>query len=312
VDFCSTAERAKLLPWRRIPCVNVSGRLARVPFASVLPDNEAVGRMAAEHLVELGMERLVCATLGDVHFAKLRAEGFVQAARAAGREVHVRSEHMDATGRFVSGLERPLGLFAVTDHRAREIIGSCLALGLRVPEDVAVVGVDNDELAGLEAGVPLSTVDPAGEAVGYEAAGVLHRMLRGRKVPAVTLVPPRGLIARASSDITVVDDPDLSHAQRFIRDHAQESPRVKEILAGLGVSRSALEKRFRARFGRTLHDEVVRVKLERARRLLTETGLAVSEVARRSGFSCRSRFFAEFGRRFGETPSAYRSRRRAP
>jgi LacI family transcriptional regulator len=196
---------------------------------------------------------------------------------------------------------------ACNDERGREVLAACREAGLRVPEEVAVVGVDNDELLCELADPPLSSVALNAEAGGYRAAALLDRMMRGKsRNPERLLVEPLYVVARRSTDIVALDDPEVAAAVHFIQDHASEPIVVPDIVNEVMISRRALELRFRREIGRTLHAEIRRVRLERASRLLVETNMPITQVARASGFRRASYLAQEFCQAFGSTPARYR------
>jgi LacI family transcriptional regulator len=180
---------------------------------------------------------------------------------------------------------------------------------LAVPDQVAVVGVDNDQFLCDLADPPLSSVAPDSRRTGYEAAALLDRMMSGREQPRgqAIFVEPLGVVTRRSTDVQALGDPDVSAAVRFIREHACEGVSVKDLLAAVPLSRRVLEGRFRKLLGHTPHDEIARVRFERARQLLRETRLPLTEVARRSGFRNAEYLSTAFRRTFGTAPSAYRA-----
>jgi LacI family transcriptional regulator len=208
---------------------------------------------------------------------------------------------------WLQELPKPIGIMACNDLRGRHILDACRQLNLRVPEDVAVVGVDNDELMCELAVPPLSSVAQGSERLGYEAAKLLGRLIRGRCLrPKHIVVPPISIVPRRSSDLIAVDDPLLSAALRFIQNHAAEQIGVPDVVRNAGVSRSTLETRFRTQLARTIHDEIQRVRIETARRLLTATNLSLSKIAERAGYRNSYYMSAVFRRELGVPPSQLR------
>jgi LacI family transcriptional regulator len=292
------------------PTVNISARSEETFGARVLPDNVAIGKLAAQHFLERGFRNF--AYVGYNHYYSIqRRSGFVQDLQAAGFRPRLYDFPL-AIGPDESWLEqlpRPLGLFACNDHYAVKLCNAVLKLGLRVPEDLAILGVDNDDVFCELAEVPLSSVDPNYRRVGYEAAALLARLMDGKPAPKKPIViPPGGLITRASTDMLAIEDPELARAMRYIQVHACDPMSVAQMLDELSVSRRTLEKRFHRRFGRTPHDEIRRVQFERAKQLLAESDLKIPDVARRSGFKDPKRFTTLFHEAFGMPPVAYRER----
>ncbi len=180
-------------------------------------------------------------------------------------------------------LRKPVGLMACNDVCGRKVLEECAAIGLRVPEDVAVVGVDNDEMLCELSLPPLSSVVLDLERAGYEAATLLHRMMAGESIPdARIMVAPNFIAIRQSSDVAP-KDPYVAVALRFVKDHAGEAISVSDVSRQVGVSRRTLERRFYGVLGRSIAAEITRSKLERAKRILRETDLPL-RVAAAAGF----------------------------
>jgi LacI family transcriptional regulator len=208
---------------------------------------------------------------------------------------------------WLLALPKPAAVFSSNDVPARHLAEMCRALGLLVPEEVALLGVDNDELECLLCHPPLSSVVNPAEQIGYEAARLLDRLMSGRQPPRRPIhVPPTHVVTRQSTDIVAVADPDVSQAAAFIRDHAAENIGVADVVLALSMARRRLERRFRGCLGRTILDEIQRVRVERAKHLLAETDLPIPVVANRSGFSTPQRLAAVFRRATGQSPTAYR------
>jgi LacI family transcriptional regulator len=200
------------------------------------------------------------------------------------------------------------------DDRGREVQEACRDAGLRVPEEVVVVGVDNDALLCELADPPLSSVALNAEAGGYRAAALLDRMMRAptrSRTPERLLVEPIHVVTRRATDIVALDDPEVAAALHFIQNHATEPIVVSDIVEDVMISRRALELRFRSAIGRTLHAEIRRIHLERARRLLVETDLPITQVAEASEFGRASYLAHAFRQAFGSTPAHYRRRMRS-
>jgi LacI family transcriptional regulator len=196
---------------------------------------------------------------------------------------------------------------ACSDGRAKQLISACVRAGTRIPQDLAVVGVDNDEAMCELAEVPLSSIDPNGRRIGFEAAAMLEKLMGDGKIEQkLVQIPPAGLVARASSEVLAVSDEEVANAIRYMQVHACDPMRVEDMMGELKVSRRTLEKRFRTIVGRTLHDEIRRLQFEKARKLLSETDLNIPQVATRCGFRDPKRFTTLFREEFGSPPVAFR------
>ena len=198
-------------------------------------------------------------------------------------------------------------MMASNDGRALHVLQACRAEQMRVPEDVAIVGVDNDDVMCELANPPLTSVEQGARRIGFEAAALLDTMMTGQAPPRQsTAVPPEGLVARQSTDVLAIGDPDVAESLRLIRRRACEPLAVRDVLDAATVSRSTLEARFRAVLGRSIHGEIRRVQLEMAQRLLATTNMPLKEVARQSGFSSVQYFTVVFREATGVTPASAR------
>jgi LacI family transcriptional regulator len=196
---------------------------------------------------------------------------------------------------------------ACNDIRGQQVLTACRAIGVAVPDEVAVLGVDNDEVLCDLADPPLSSIIPDTRRIGYEAAACLDRMMCGEPPPGpTTVIPPLGVVTRRSTDVLAVDDRALAHAARFIRERACEGITVQDILDGIPLSRSVFERRFLKTFGRTPKAEIVRTQLRRVMQLLAETDLPLKQIADRTGFEHPEYMSAAFKKRTGLTPGVYR------
>jgi LacI family transcriptional regulator len=202
-------------------------------------------------------------------------------------------------------------VFAACDTYAIQITNACRSHKIAVPTQVAVLGVDNDPVVCSVSFPPLSSIDLNSKRVGYEAAALLDRMMAGAPRPKNTLlVEPGRILTRESTDVMAVEDPEVAQAIRLIREHACRGLKVSEVAETLGLSRRALQQRFQRVLHRTPKDELVRVQIERAKTLLTQTDLSVESLTKRCGFTAFEYFVRAFRRETGSTPRAYRNARR--
>jgi LacI family transcriptional regulator len=305
------------------PTVSISGHRERLAFPQVISDDPLIGRMAADHLFDRGFRYL--AFVGDSFggwWSARRQAGFSDRARELGVSCfNFVPDQMARPGArrpkaripdraclaWLRKLPRPLGLMGCSDGHARYAIDLCHQLRLRVPEDVAVVGVDNDDVFTELTEPPLSSVALQTDRLGFAAGELLGRLLEGKPAPKEPVViPPGELIVRRSSDTIAIGDPIVAGALRFIREHLPEQAGVKQLLAHIPVSRSNLDARFRAALGRSAAEEVRRARIGQAKHLLSASDLPVAQVAHHAGFSCARRLSEIFHRETGVTPSAYR------
>ena len=310
-----SAGMARQVRAASVPVVELRSRrlLPRAPWVGV--DNRAVGDLVATHLLERGFRHFGLLALRSEDFFRERCDNFVATLRARGfpcrvLEAEPHPARWEAQQRelvrWVRALPKPAGVLACTDQLGFWLLDACARAAIPVPGQVAVVGVENDEALCAMARPSLSSVALDTERIGYEAAALLDRLMRGRRVPKETALPPLGVVARQSSDYVAVDDDRLAAALRHIREHASEGIGVDDVARAAALSRSSLERGFRAALGRTPHDELVRVRLELARRLLAETDLKLAAVAQKSGFQHAQRLCERFKAKYGMTPGEYR------
>lgn len=293
-------------------------------LTEVESDDVAVGRLAAEHLLAKGFKHF--AYIGaEAEWSELRGAGFIQALAEAGFEVAAlnpdttvaqdargwRMPHFGHDlGEWLIKLPKPLALFACNDLRGRALIDLCRNESLRVPDEVAILAVDNDDLICELAQPQLSSVLIPWKRIGFQAAATLDKLFgsRQRGKTQRLVVGPESVIERQSTDTLAVDDPDVAAAMRFIRTHAHEPINVEDLLRHLPVARRSLEKRFREVIGRSPLEEIRKAHTERAKYLLAETDLSMPEIADKSGFSSAAWFSKAFHDMTGETPTQYRQK----
>lgn len=300
-----------------IAVVNTSNRHADLPLPRVGADDQAIGRMAGEHLLERGFARYAFFPELGAWFSDQRLAGFrevIEEDAGLTCDVFDRSEHRGTEYRtpshdWLANLPKPIAIFGATDNRARWLIDVATDLGLGVPDDVAVLGVDNHEWLTAIASVPLSSIDVDGRQIGYRAAKALDGMMAGETPPPDQWIPPVGVVTRRSTDIHVAEDEVVVEALRLIRDGAPAGLGVEEVLAELGISRRKLEVRMKKAVGYTPHVAIIRAKIERAKKLLVESDLTMGQIARACGFNRQEGFSVGFKRHTGLTPGQFRQQR---
>ncbi len=307
-----------------LPAVDVSAARLLPSIPWVETDDVAIAELAAQHLLERGFRNLAFCGEPEFNWSKWRCDRFVQFVRESG---HQCSEYRPSarTGErptwqreqkdlatWVSNLDKPVGVMACYDSKARQLLDACRAVNIAVPEEVAVIGVDNDELLCNLSDPPLSSVIPDTQQTGYAAARLLDQLMSGRSAPAeAALIKPLGIATRQSTDILAIDDKQIADAVRFIRRHACDGVNVKDVLKAIPLSRRVLESRFRRIVGRTPHEELLRLRLERVKQLLAETELTLAAIASRAGFRHVEYMTVAFKRIVGQPPSVFRGEHRA-
>ncbi len=218
----------------------------------------------------------------------------------------VDTEHLSA---WLDALRRPTGLFVCNDIRGQQVLNACRGIELSVPDDLAVIGVDNDDAICPLSDPPLSSIRPNAERVGYRAAEILYELLNGLPAPNSTeYVPPIEVVQRLSTQVSAVDDREIARVCRFIREHACEGIDVNNVAEFTTLSRRQLERRFRAELNRSLHEEITAVQLGKVKQLLRETTMTLEQITPLAGYSHKERLSAVFKRETGETPGDYRRR----
>lgn len=310
-----------------VPVVNVSNSKDDVRVPLVTQDDEAAGRLAAEHLRACGCRNFGFWGQPQASYSEQRLAGFRAGLAAAGvdveRDLHVgmglgEGKRRDATRLFermklwLARQHSPLGVFAVLDTSALQLMRAARDLGRRIPEDVALLGAGDDDFWVDFESVPLSSVRLPSREIGYEAARLLERLIsRGeRGLGEIVRLPVSEVVARRSTDVLFVDDPAVARAVRLIREGGGRQS-VGELVRVAGVSRSGLQARFKAALGRSMLAEIHRVKLARARELLETTDMKLAEVAEQSGMGSAHRLSVLFRAKLGRTPSAFRGERRS-
>jgi LacI family transcriptional regulator len=310
-----------------IPAVDVLGVVQDTGLPLVHTDDARISALAAEHLLERGFRHLAFFNRPGERWSERRRDAFVGYVEGrahscvvfdAPRHLHHTKrweEYADDLARWIADLPKPAGLMLCSDQIGPIALEACRRAGASVPDEVAVIGVDNDEPLCEVAAPGLSSVRPDHERVGYEAAALLDRMIKGQPAPVMPIyVPPRGVVIRRSSDVTALEDREAAAAIRVIRERACDAAglTIDDVAAEVAVSRSVLQRRFKRAVGRTLHEEMLRVRLARARELLAETDLPIATVAEKSGFHHQEYLGVVFRQRVGTTPAKFRREHRHP
>ncbi len=316
-----TAELAGEVLKLRKPVVDTSCSVPRLRAPVVDVDHEAVGRLAAEHFLERGHRHFGFFGSDWAHYSKLREASFRRRLAQAGHTVSacyveyllrlpalMESKRAAArVRRWLEGLPKPVAILAANDIPARELADACRRFALRVPDDVALLGVDNDDLECGLTSPPLSSVATPARRIGYEAAKLLDELMAGKPAPRQgVFLPPIGVVTRASTDALAIPDAAEVAALNFIRSRAADDIRVDEVAAEAAAGRRMLEYKFRHLVGHTILEEIRRVRLQRVKQLLSDTDLPMPAIARRAGFSTPQRMSVVFRQATGLTPSAYR------
>jgi len=314
-----TRRIAQQLAASGIPVVDVLGVVPELAFPLVLVDNIAIARMAAEHLLERGFRRFGFFGIEGENWSEQRYAGFCAAVAPVQSEVPICRLPRDTKGRrsweraeddiarWIAALPKPAGVLICSDQRGSQFLEACRRAGVSVPNDIAVVSVDNDEPLCEVCLPPLSSVEPGHLNVGYQAAALLDSMLRGGSASRKPLhVQPLETVTRQSSDTLAVADSRVGMALRLIRENAPSGMRIDDIAREVGLSRSVLQRRFRATLHCSIHQEILNVRIRHARELLATTEIPLAAVAEQAGFKHQEYLGAVFRARVGKTPAQVR------
>lgn len=306
-----------------LPVVDVSCYRHLPSMPSVEPDPVEIARLAVEHLLERGIKNFGFCGVPGVPWSDLRGSSFARLVAEAGYHCQLfqrtsaqpasSSWNIDkaAIARWIRSLPKPVGILGAWDGCALQVLEACRNHNIAVPDEVAVLGVDDDDLLCDLADPSLSSIKCSARQIGYHAASLLGRMMAGEEVPRViAMIRPGGVVARQSTDLLAIDDQLVSEALRFIRDHACEGIQVCDVLKITPLSRRVLESRFKSAAGFTPHEAIVRHQLRRVKELLIETELSLATIASRSGFNHLNYMCKLFKQRTGSTPGEFRAKNR--
>ncbi len=304
------------------PVVNLSGAMldpCSVP--RVMVDHEEIGRVAARHLLAKGFRHFAYYGAGDTYYGQLRQRGFAKILKEAGHDLdHALQapartdpdmpwiETLDHLGQWLDELPKPIALLAVNDYRACLVVEQCQRMGIHIPLEVGLLGVDNDTVICEHCHPTLSSVSRSGRKVGYQAAALLDRLIGGEAPPETdVVVQPGSVVGRQSTDILAAQHPQVAAAVQLIHDNLGRSFGVANLLRELGVSRRFLERHFRQQLGCSPHEYLTEQRIEKAKRLLaTRSDLSIQEIAAACGQADPRNFRRSFQRLTGMLPSEYR------
>ena len=305
-----------------IPVVDLTDRASNFGLPRICSDDFAIGRMVADNMIERGFREFAYCGYKNEAWSQARCNGFQARIAELGYVCSVFSsawngprslpwdQEIENIGRWLTGIRVPVGVMACNDQRGQQLLESCRRLSMEVPRDVAVIGVDDDQLLCRLSDPPLSSVVPNAKKIGYEAARTLDLWMRVGSVDIVNrMIPPLRINERRSSDTYANANPELAIAIRFIQQHACEGISVDDVVRSTSVSRSQLEREFREIVGWSPHTQIRKMQLGNAVRLILDTDLPLRVVASQSGFSGVEYFCSLFKKTFGMTAREFKSRR---
>jgi LacI family transcriptional regulator len=320
-----TPEMAAFVRRLGMPAVDVRGSVGGFGLPLIDTDDRKVASLAAEHLMNRGFRHYAFCGFVGANYSDKRSHWFQEQLALSGFSCQIFIPPMqlaevqttgyerqgllfqEELGRWLVSLPKPIGVMACNDIRGQQILNLCRRLDLAVPEEVAIIGVDNDEILCELSDPPLSSVAPDTLRIGYDAAVLLDRMMAGGKPPAKPIfIPPRGIVTRRSTEVLALDDRQLAVGLRFIRDHAFDPITINEVAKVASMCRRVFERRFAAKMGRSPKAEVLRLRLEKVKQLLTDTDWNLSQIAEKTGFNYGEYLHTVFTQKTGITPGEFR------
>jgi LacI family transcriptional regulator len=314
----------------RSPAVDLRGVVTGFPIPFVGADYTAVARLAAEHLLDRGYEQFgFCGLPRGIHpYMDQLCDSFVSRIEEAGFDCRVfaarpgprRGEAWERQqnraeqwtdqrrlARWVRAIPKPAAILACHDDRALQVLDACRRVDVLVPEEAAVISVDNDPYLCELAIPPLTSIDDNPQEIGYQAAALLDRLMGGQPMPDKPIcIKPRGVVTRRSTDVLAIENQDVARALRLIRERAGEGILPRDVFRQVAASRTTLALQFKQVLGRTIGEELRRVRIERARELLQTTDLPIKQIAHRAGFRQVEYMTRLFHRMTGQTPAQFR------
>lgn len=318
-------QLARQIEELRLPTVDLLSlyRIRDVPV--IITDHGAVARLAADHLMDRGLRHFAYCGFAGIYYCEQRCKFFAEYLAEAGYPTSVYAAPRPSSYRksclveadalpqekamavWLRSLEKPVGLMACTDVRAQQVLNVCGMCDIAVPDEVAVLGVDNDDVLCELCDPPLSSVALNGQQVGSQAAALLDLMMQGgAPPPEKTLIPPLGVVTRRSTNVMMISDPDVAAAVRFIREHACDGIRIEDVVETVQISRSTLKRRFAKHLRRSPSAEIRRIQIQRVRELLAATRLPLAKIAELAGFHHVESMCKLFKSETGHTPGQYR------
>ena len=288
----------------------------------MVTDQVEISRMAAEYLLERGFKRFAYCGFDDLLWSQQRGENFRRIIAESGYRTYIYQQpkakrlrtadkEQALIAKWLESLPKPVGVMAGNDDRSQDVLAACKIADLDVPTQVAILGVDNDELVCNLSYPQLSSIALSTESAGYEAARVLHKLMSGQQITKEEKelsIFPMHVITRQSTDITAIEDRQVAEAVNFIRKHPKDLIQVGDVAEAVSLSRRALEQRFRKVLKHSVHEEIARTRVNQMATMLTETNLPISQIARLLGYSYSNNISRYFKQQKGISPLHYRKK----
>lgn len=303
-----------------VPAVDTLHHFRDLQVPAVVSDPLVVAKLAVEHLLDRQFRHFAFVGVERAEWSANRRDAVCETLREAGQICHIyspvsRRRFADSweggqqdLAEWLADLPKPVGVIATHDLRALCVLDACRRHGLSVPEQVAVIGVDDDDVLCDLGDPPLSSVQLDVERIGFEAAGLLDHLMKGKKPPTKPItIPPRGVVTRRSTDTVAIAEPTIAKAMQYIREHACNSINVDKVADHCGVSRRHIERNFIKFLHSSPNEQIARAKLTRAKQLLAETDYPLDVVAERCGFTHAAYLNVFFKKHSGQTPGEFRT-----
>ncbi len=292
------------------------------PFPAIITDSAAIGAMAAEHFLDRGFQHFAYCGLNDFAWSRGRGEHFARRLAQAGFEIHLYHQHpregrdarndrneQNLIADWLRTLPKPVAVMCCNDDRALQVVEACKQADCEVPDQVAVLGVDNDVLVCDLADPPISSISLNTEGAGYEGARLLDRLMKGEPMTGQAIpVSPTHIVTRMSTDVLAMNDPDVSAALQFIRRNPNRLIQVDNVVEATNVSRRVLEKRFKSILRRSVHQEIRRVRVNNIVQLLIGSDMNITEIALHTGFDGVEHIARYFRKETGMSLRDYRKK----
>jgi LacI family transcriptional regulator len=318
IIFMDTKHLAEQIPLLEIPAIGVGIRKPISRVAKIIGNSQEIGQMAAMHFLERGFKNFAFCGFDNIHWSQNRCNAFVQFLERSGHSVDLYKQprsrqhqswnrEMSYVIKWLKTLPYPIAIFCCNDERADNVIEACKEAQLKVPDEAAILGVDNEEVVCEIANPPISSIDLNFEKAGFEAAAMLDRWMRGENMANETIVfQPTRIIVRQSSNIFAIEDPDVARAVHFIRSHQNKFIQVPDVVKETTVAQRALQRKFNKILGHSINDEILSSRINYVCRMLVETNLSISQIVLKAGYSDINHISRCFKKIKGITPLAYR------
>ena len=321
----STKQLQNDLKASRLPIVNVSGiQFGKSPFPRICVDQKMSADLALEHFKSRALKHFAYVGPRHLDYVKQHVRAFEHAVSISGMKCHAYVNK--TTGRddyfwhpsqkrlitWLRNLPKPIGIYTWGFEVGRDLILACRKAGLQVPHDVAILGGDYDELLSDASHPALSGILTPAQQVGYQAASILHQQFQGKPVSREPIfLPPKTVVERLSTEVMAIDDPQILQAIQYLQAHACENITVDDILRKVPMARRALERKFKSLLGRSPAKEICHIRIQRARKLLSETNLSMQDIAEACGYTSYTYLGNVFKKETGQSPGRYRKETQA-